>query len=99
MGVMAPAIEHGGNSRLLCLLFDRVRAAARVDRLPHHCHIVNIQANSSRMKEHPELQDSVQRSEDDNEPYQGAAPSTRLIVAQHRGSVATRRQSVGAATH
>ena len=30
-------------------------AAALIDRLLHHCHIVNIRGNSYRMREHQDL--------------------------------------------
>jgi DNA replication protein DnaC len=34
---------------------DEVMAAAVIDRLVHHCHIVNIRGNSYRMRQHGEL--------------------------------------------
>jgi DNA replication protein DnaC len=34
---------------------DEVMASALIDRLVHHCHIVNIRGNSYRMKNHAEL--------------------------------------------
>lgn len=34
---------------------DEVMAAALIDRLLHHCHIINIRGNSYRMREHSEL--------------------------------------------
>ena len=34
---------------------DEVMAAALIDRLVHHCHIVNIRGNSYRMRHHQEL--------------------------------------------
>lgn len=34
---------------------DEVMAAALIDRLVHHCHIVNIRGNSFRMRQHREL--------------------------------------------
>jgi hypothetical protein len=34
---------------------DDVMAAALIDRLLHHCHIVNIRGNSYRMQEHRAL--------------------------------------------
>ena len=37
------------------VLGDRVRAAALIDRLVHHCHIVNIRGNSCRMRDHQNL--------------------------------------------
>ena len=32
---------------------DDVMASALIDRLLHHCHIVNIRGNSYRMRHHP----------------------------------------------
>jgi len=37
------------------VLGDDVMAAALIDRLVHHCHIVNIRGNSFRMRQHSEL--------------------------------------------
>jgi hypothetical protein len=37
------------------VLGDEVMAAALIDRLLHHCHIVNIRGNSYRMRHHREL--------------------------------------------
>jgi DNA replication protein DnaC len=37
------------------ILGDEVMAAALIDRLVHHCHIVNIRGNSYRMRQHAEL--------------------------------------------
>ena len=34
---------------------DDVMAAALIDRLLHHCHIVNIRGNSYRMRQHSDL--------------------------------------------
>ena len=34
---------------------DEVMAAALIDRVVHHCHIVNIRGNSYRMRQHAEL--------------------------------------------
>lgn len=34
---------------------DEVMAAALIDRLLHHCHIVNIRGNSYRLRHHAEL--------------------------------------------
>jgi DNA replication protein DnaC len=38
---------------------DDVMAAALIDRLVHHCHIVNIRGNSYRMRHHQELHRAV----------------------------------------
>jgi DNA replication protein DnaC len=37
------------------VLGDEVMAAALIDRILHHCHIVNIRGNSYRMREHSDL--------------------------------------------
>ena len=37
------------------ILGDDVMAAALIDRLLHHCHIVNIRGNSYRMRKHTDL--------------------------------------------
>jgi len=39
-------------------------AAALIDRLMHHCHVVNIRGNSYRMREHTDL---WQAQQPDNE--------------------------------
>lgn len=42
------------------VLGDDVMAAALIDRVLHHCHIVNIRGNSYRMREHTELWRTLQ---------------------------------------
>lgn len=42
------------------VLGDDVMAAALIDRVRHHCHLVNIRGNSYRMREHSELWQSLQ---------------------------------------
>ncbi len=44
-----PFDEWGG------IFGDEVMAAALIDRLVHHCHIVNIRGNSYRLRAHREL--------------------------------------------
>lgn len=39
---------------------DEVMAAALIDRVLHHCHLVNIRGNSYRMREHTELYRALQ---------------------------------------
>ena len=46
------------------LLGDEVMAAALIDRLLHHCHIVNICGNSYRMMAHRDLLCTRRRDED-----------------------------------
>jgi DNA replication protein DnaC len=57
---------------------DEVMATALIDRLVHHCHIVNIRGNSYRMKNHAEL-------------YASLRPSSRTEPTLKRG---TRREAV-----
>jgi DNA replication protein DnaC len=42
------------------VLGDDVMAAALIDRLLHHCHLVNIRGNSYRMREHTDLYRALQ---------------------------------------
>ena len=42
------------------VLGDEVMAAALIDRLLHHCHLVNIRGNSYRMREHVDLLQSFE---------------------------------------
>ncbi len=42
------------------ILGDEVMAAALIDRLMHHCHVVNIRGNSYRMREHTDLWQAIQ---------------------------------------
>ena len=55
------------------VLGDDVMAAALIDRLLHHCHIVNIRGNSYRMREHQELRRSMQHSDADREASRTAS--------------------------
>src|SRR5437867_9965682 len=60
---------------------DDIMAGALIDRLVHHCHIVNIRGNSYRMKNHAELYAVLT-------PRAGSAsPPTRR--RQHRRQEAT----------
>ena len=47
-------------------------AAALIDRLLHHCHIVNIRSNSYRMRAHQELWRSMHGAERDTPPTREA---------------------------
>ena len=57
------------------VLGDEVMAAALIDRLLHHCHIVNIHGNSCRMRQHQELRRSMQRQSDADRGANPAATS------------------------
>ena len=50
------------------VLDDEVMAAALIDRLLHHCHIVNIRGNSYRMRAHQDLLHSASESTPQEEP-------------------------------
>ena len=56
---------------------DDVMAAALIDRLVHHCHIVTIRGNSYRMRQHTDLWHALHRTQDP-EP----APSRRRRARQ-----------------
>ena len=43
---------------------DDVMAAALIDRLVHHCHIVTIRGNSYRLRQHTELWQALQTPPD-----------------------------------
>jgi DNA replication protein DnaC len=47
---------------------DEVMAAALIDRLVHHCHIVNIRGNSYRMRHHRELHSALSPAPQDKPP-------------------------------
>ena len=54
------------------VLGDEVMAAALIDRLLHHCHIVNIQGNSYRMRAHSDLWKQLHHSPEED---RGSAPA------------------------
>lgn len=45
------------------ILGDEVMAAALIDRLLHHCHLVNIRGNSYRMREHIDVVQGLETKE------------------------------------
>lgn len=47
---------------------DDVMAAALIDRLLHHCHVVNIRGNSYRMRHHAELWTTLNSPPDEPQP-------------------------------
>ena len=61
------------------VLGDEVMAAALIDRVLHHCHLINIRGNSYRMRAHAELRRTLQ-SDDAPEP---AKPSRKSKAARH----------------
>lgn len=48
------------------MLGDEVMAAALIDRLLHHCLIVNIRGNNCRMRAHRDLLSTRRQDEDDD---------------------------------
>jgi DNA replication protein DnaC len=66
---------------------DDVMAAALIDRLVHHCHIVNIRGNSYRMRNHAELQSALHpefHSESHAEPSRRTTQTNRAIPNQRK---------------
>jgi len=53
---------------------DEVMAAALIDRLLHHCHIVNIRGNSYRMRRHSELWRSLNPSSEEHSASASSPP-------------------------
>jgi DNA replication protein DnaC len=47
------------------ILGDEVMAGALIDRLMHHCHVVNIRGNSYRMREHTDLWHAIKPKNED----------------------------------
>ena len=52
------------------ILGDEVMAAALLDRLLHHCHIVNIRGNSYRMRDRAELAQALHQAPTRKNPGQ-----------------------------
>lgn len=50
------------------VLGDEVMAAALIDRVLHHCHLVNIRGNSYRMRERTELYRALRPDADTSQP-------------------------------
>ena len=57
------------------VLGDDVMAAALIDRLLHHCHIVNIRGNSYRMREHRTLATRLATTPAKSPPPRARRPS------------------------
>ena len=66
------------------VLGDEVMAAALIDGLLHHCHIVNIRGNSYRMRAHQDLLRST-RPDEDGIPGGAACSDRRLRCALRAG--------------
>jgi len=50
------------------VLGDEVMAAALIDRILHHCHIVNIRGNSYRMRHHTEVWRTLRQDAEESAP-------------------------------
>jgi DNA replication protein DnaC len=66
------------------VLGDDVMAAALIDRVLHHCHLVNIRGNSYRMREHSELHRAL-RSDVEN-TAEAVRPSRKTRTANSNRS-------------
>ena len=64
------------------VLGDEVMAAALIDRLLHHCHIVNIRGNNYRMRAHQNLWRSKASSQNHGDSPGSAEP--RLLSDRAR---------------
>ena len=53
------------------ILGDEVMAAALLDRLLHHCHLVNIRGNSYRMRQRGDLAQALRQAPARKNPEQG----------------------------
>ena len=53
---------------------DDIMAAALIDRLVHHCHIVTIRGNSYRMRQHTELWQTLHAPQDPDTATSEPAP-------------------------
>ena len=64
------------------VLGDEVMAAALIDRLLHHCHIVNIRGNSYRMREHQHWLRTASDEQREGSRYvtAGSAASRRVLA-------------------
>ena len=51
------------------VLGDEAMAAALIDRILHHCHIVNIRGNSYRMRQHTELWRALRQGSEEAAPH------------------------------
>lgn len=76
------------------VLGDDVMAAALIDRVLHHCHLVNIRGNSYRMHEHTELHRALLQSEveDSAEVVRRPRKSRRRVTEARSSSWSGRRQ-------
>ena len=60
---------------------DEVMAAALIDRLVHHCHLVTIRGNSFRMRQHTELWQTLHAAQAPDEAPAARRRRSRQEVA------------------
>jgi DNA replication protein DnaC len=65
---------------------DEVMAAALIDRLVHHCHIVNVRGNSFRMRQHRDLGRTLHRDQQRDSDDQGAPTKRATRGARKRAT-------------
>jgi DNA replication protein DnaC len=69
---------------------DDVMAAALVDRLVHHCHIVNIRGNSYRLRQHADLARRLHGSSSQSAVVSGELESRRSVKSKRQEELRTR---------
>ena len=75
LAALNKGFEEWGN-----ILGDEVMAAALIDRLMHHCHVVNIRGNSYRMREHTDLWHAIQPKADEQP---ASRPTRKKEIKSH----------------
>lgn len=66
------------------VLGDDVMAAALIDRVLHHCHLVNIRGNSYRMREHSELYRALQSDVEHSAEAVRPSRNAKAAAGRHR---------------
>ncbi len=64
------------------IFLDEVMASALIDRILHHCHLVNIRGNSYRMREHMELHRALRTDIEASESSSSASIQATLSQQQ-----------------
>ena len=86
--VSARASVHGADSNKGfeergAILGDEVMAAAPLDRLLHHCHLVNIRGNSYRMRDLGDLAQALRRPREEQPRTRAGHPSGDAPAKRH----------------
>jgi DNA replication protein DnaC len=66
------------------VLGDEVMAGALIDRVLHHCHLVNIRGNSYRMREHSELYRALRSDMEGTAEAVGPSRKARMAANRNR---------------